>query len=162
MPLLQWAYIERATIHLIRVGARNATHELRADHTSFRNVLAPRFAPLLFQTAAGRASPLAHGLALARQALLHLLQSGRSGFSEARLVVLSDGRGNVPLAASAEGRLRTPAGRNGVADALALAREISQIKKAGAYLLDLEPAHRREYQDMLGAALGARMIPLRQ
>ncbi|MFN8464005.1 MAG: hypothetical protein U0X20_00580 [Caldilineaceae bacterium] len=157
MRHLQWAYAERASVHLIRVGAYKDGQELKADHTYFRTLLAPNFVPLLFQSASGRATPLAHGLALAQQTLLHLLQSGRSGSVAARFVILSDGRGNVTLAASNDGAITSGMGSRAIADVVTIAQEISRLKRVERILVDIEPPARPEYQQILADALGAKV-----
>ena len=107
IPHLQWAYTERACIALIRVGAADAVHELRADRLMARSLLVPQVDKAL-AAGPGRASPLAHGLDFALQTLRHALQHGRAAITQARLVVLTDGRGNVPLEASRPARSRDP------------------------------------------------------
>jgi magnesium chelatase subunit D len=44
-------------------------------------------------------------------------------------VVASDGRGNVPLQASIAGQVTGPVGRDGVDDAVAVARDIAAIDR---------------------------------
>ncbi len=122
-PYLQWAYAERAGVCVVETGHRDAVDELRAESFLARGVLDPRVAAALHR-APGRATPLAHALVQADQALLRAFRSRRAGLVEAWLVVATDGRGNVPLTASVVGRAGPPAGRQGVDDALAAARDI--------------------------------------
>jgi magnesium chelatase subunit D len=154
LPHLRWAYQERAAIRLIQVGARGAAERLRAEQLAAANVLAPRLGAAL-QAGAGGATPLAHGLDLAVRGLRSALQHGRASVQRARLVVVSDGRGNVPLAASRAGRLDGPVGREGIDDALAVARIARGRRNLESVVLDPQPAEYPELPTTLAEALGA-------
>lgn len=161
LPYLRKAYTERTKIGIVQVGVATATHELRAELVSARSILVPGISAA-FAASAGRATPLAHGFDLVLHTLRHALQHGRSPARCALLIVVSDGRGNVPLAASHNGRILPPVGREGVEDALRLAQRIPQIKGVQALVLNPQP---RQYQDLpitLAHALGAEIqnIPL--
>jgi Mg-chelatase subunit ChlD len=67
---------------------------------------------------------LAHGLDLALKTLRHALQHGKNTVQKAVLVVVSDGRGNVPLEASHVGKIKLPVGKKGVEDALEVAEKL--------------------------------------
>jgi len=161
LPYLRKAYTERAKIGIVQVGIATAAHELRAELVSARSILVPGISAA-FAASAGRATPLAHGFDLVLRALRHALQHGRSPARHALLIVVSDGRGNVPLEASRNGRILPPVSREGVEDALRLAQLIPQIKGVQTLVLNPQP---RQYQDLpitLAHALGAPIqnIPL--
>ena len=107
LPYLRWAYVERATVCLVKVGARGAPTELQAERLVARSLLVPKISQALDEPS-GLATPLAHGLDLALQFLRHALHQGRQGVRSAWIVVLTDGRGNVPLKASQTGQLDWP------------------------------------------------------
>jgi magnesium chelatase subunit D len=154
LPHLSWAYVERANITVVQVGAAGGAEDLRAEKVSADSILAPRIWAT-FERGRGRATPLAHGLELALFALRHALQHGRGNVSRARLLVVSDGRGNVPLEGSRAGRVKGAIGREGIEDALEVARQIRRLGRVDALLLDPQP---RLYPDLplaLAEALGA-------
>lgn len=157
VPHLQWAYMERASVALIRIGAVDAAQELRADRLLARNMLLPQLAAAL-ETAPGRATPLAHGLDLALQTLRRALQHGRDNILLARLIVLTDGRGNVPLEASRAGRISSPVGREGIEDALALAAEMRALDRIHKVVLNPQPPQHAELPMELAEVLGAQII----
>lgn len=137
-PYLQWAYVSRATTSIIEVGSRH-TPELQASTFTARSVLDPRIGAALYRPA-GRASPLAHGLELIRQVLRHAFQHQPSSMDEAWLVVVSDGRGNVPLHSSLAGQVTGPVGREGVEDALAVAGDIGAMDQARLHTVVVDAA----------------------
>ena len=102
LPHLSWAYVERAAACLVQVGSANARNQFRADPVAARNLLSPSFGAAL-EEQHGAATPLAHGLELAGRAIRAGLEHGRGRAQRARLVVLTDGRGNVRLEASHAG-----------------------------------------------------------
>ncbi|MFD7130876.1 hypothetical protein [Streptomyces sp. NPDC059894] len=153
-PYLQWAYTGRASVCAVEVGGRTAEHELRADHFLARSVLDPRVGHAL-DRAPGRSSPLAHGLAITDQLLRRAFRQ-RSNLVEAWLVVVSDGRGNVPLDASVAGRLHGPVRRTGIEDALAAAGRIGAMGRMRLHAVVVDAA-RRPHPDLtflLADALG--------
>lgn len=156
-PHIQWAYSERASISIIQVGANSARNYLRAERVMARSVLNPRVDAAL-NVQPGAATPLAHGLDLALQTLRHVLQHGRAAAFMARLVVISDGRGNVPLAVSYAGTLTQPVGREGVDDALQIAHSIRRLKGIDTHMAS---PNRRLCADLpfaLAEALGTVLI----
>jgi magnesium chelatase subunit D len=161
-PYLKEAYTGRAMICLIKVGAADARHELRAERIEARSILVPEIAKA-FNARPGRATPLAHGLDLAFQALRRYLQHGRSGPYQATFVVLSDGRGNVPLEDSRRGEIAAPVMRKGFDDALRLARQIRDLDYVRVVYLNPQPLPHTELPLELTEALGAESqeIPLR-
>ncbi|WP_433916542.1 hypothetical protein [Streptomyces sp. NBC_01744] len=138
-PFLQWAYVTRASVHIVEVGGLGAAHELRADSFAARSTRDPRIA-LALARRPGRATPLAHGLDQAGHALRRAFQHHRAGLVEALLVVVSDGRGNVPLAASHRGRQDGGAvGRAGIEDALAAAGRIGSMGRTQLHCVVVDP-----------------------
>lgn len=158
-PYWQWAYEERASVCLIQVGAANARHELQAEKITADKVLVPRIR-LSLGAGRGRATPLAHGLDLVLQTLRHALQHGRSATQQAVLVVLSDGRGNVPLEASRIGKVTPPVGRQGIEDVLQVARQIAGLKDVNSVVLNPQPKHYKELPVQLAQALGAKIAEI--
>jgi magnesium chelatase subunit D len=139
LPHLRWAYAERASVGVVRVGSSRAADPLRADRVVARGVLASTIEAAL-QPQRGAATPLAHGLELAAQTLQAEIQRGRGGARRARLVVLTDGRGNVPLAASRAGAVDGPVYHRGIDDALQAARALGAMTHVDAFFLDPRPS----------------------
>ncbi|MCP4113630.1 MAG: hypothetical protein GY749_50250 [Desulfobacteraceae bacterium] len=156
---LQWAYVERASICLIRVGSANAGNYLRADRFIARSIMVPHISAAL-EDMPGSATPLAHGLDLALKTLRHNLQHGRNTVSEARLIALSDGRGNVPLDASSTGHIRMPVNREGIDDALKIAAQIRCLECVTSVFLNPQPKQYAELPEELAHALGAKLIDI--
>ena len=160
LPYLQWAYVERATVCLVQVGAMG--QELQARKVVAQSVLVPRIRDGL-ECGGGMATPLAHGLDLALQTLRHALQHGRSALHQAVLVVVSDGRGNVPLESSRSNQKPTqPVKRLGIEDALNVAGQIRKLKQVEAVVLNPQPKHYADLPMKLALALGGKIeaIPL--
>lgn len=160
LPYLQWAYVERASVCLVQVGT--VTQNLQAQKVMAQSVLVPRFQAAL-ESGGGMATPLAHGLDLALQTLRHALQHGHSVVQRAMLVVLSDGRGNVPLEASQTNQKPIkPVKRQGIEDALDVAGQIRQLRQVEAVVLNPQPKHYADLPVKLALALGAKIeaIPL--
>jgi magnesium chelatase subunit D len=163
VPFLREAYVRRSAVCVILVGAEGARHELRAERVLARSVLAPEILAAL-DRGPGRATPLASGLQLALEAIRDASHRGRGAVLRARLVVLSDGRGNVPLEASRAGHLDGPVVDEGVRDALGVAARIAALDRVETVLLDPQPAHARHLVVKLAEALEARSetVPLRE
>ena len=134
---LGWAYVTRALVGVVEVGAAaddagdgmgndETARELRATQFQSRDVLDPRIAAAL-RREPGRATPLAHGLSLAFALLRRSTQQGGPVVSEAVLVVVTDGRANVPLPHSQTGTVPVNVGRAGVDHALSEARKIKAL-----------------------------------
>ncbi|HSH82109.1 MAG TPA: hypothetical protein VLA19_26580 [Herpetosiphonaceae bacterium] len=157
LPHLTWAYVSRASICLVQVGRMGAKQRLRAEM-----LMAPRFLDARLDAAlregAGTATPLAHGLDLAAQVLRTALQRGRGTVQRARLVVLSDGRGNVPLDVSRAGGPARRVTREGIDDAITIARRIRALNHVDAYLLNPTPRQYPELPVALAKALGASVL----
>jgi magnesium chelatase subunit D len=154
LPYLSWAYTRRASISIVKVGAQDARHELQAEVVSARNIQVPSIGHTL-EISTGRTTPLAHGMQLALQTLQRNLQHGRNTVQHVMLVVISDGRGNVPLQASINKHVTTLVTREGIGDALKIAQEIREIKHVERILLNPQPTHYAQLPIMLADALGA-------
>ncbi|WP_428952347.1 hypothetical protein [Streptomyces sp. cg35] len=162
-PYLQWAYAGRASLGVVELGHEEAVSELRAEAFTTRNVLDPRVSTALSRTA-GRGTPLAHGLLLVQQLLRRSFQHQRSGLAEAWLVVVTDGRGNVPMSASGADRVAGPVGRTGVDDALTVARQIGALDRMRLRTVVVDPVV-RPYGDLpfaLAQALGGEVVAGRE
>ena len=72
---------------------------------------------------------------MAEQTLQRALQHGRDHVRGARLIVLTDARGNIPLEASQLGRVEGPVGRRGIEDALRIAARIGDMARVEKFVL---------------------------
>jgi magnesium chelatase subunit D len=162
LPHLKNAYTRRAAICVIQVGAADAPagNELRARRVIGRSILA-RQVNLALAAEPGLATPLAHGLDLAFETLQHGLQRGRSRLTRAWLVVVTDGRGNVPLESSREGRITGPVGATGIQSALEVARRIAGLTHVESTLIHSSPRQYPELPGALAEALGATLRGLK-
>ncbi|MGW2476404.1 hypothetical protein [Streptomyces sp. NPDC001665] len=159
-PFLRWAYVTRAAVHVVEVGAEGEPDELRARAFTARSTRDPRIAAALARHP-GRATPLAHGLDLAGQALRRAFRHHSAGLVEALLVVATDGRGNVPLAVSRSGRpVHGPVRRTGVDDAVAVAAHIRALGRSRLRSVVVDPG-RPPYTRLpaaLAEALGGGLV----
>lgn len=162
-PYLRWAYVARASVSVVQVGLAGREDSLQAKLVSARSLLSRQIREAL-SAQAGKATPLAHGLDVAARTLRTALQHGRDRVQKVRLVVLSDGRGNVPLSASRAGRPQSPVAREGIDDALAVARELRTMNGVDIFFLNPQPLQYAELPVMLAEALGATVenIPLKE
>lgn len=161
LPYLRWAYIERASIGIVQVGMANPAHEYRAELVNAHSILVSSIATSL-EEKRGRATPLAHGFDLALRALRHALQQGSSTLMHALLVVISDGRGNVPLETSLNAGVTWPISREGIEDALRVAQHISNLKNVQTVLLNPRPKYYSDLPLALANALGAQIVNIQQ
>jgi magnesium chelatase subunit D len=90
------------------------------------------------------------------------LQHGRSTVQQVTFVVLSDGRGNVPLNASHSNTITPPIARAGVEDALKMAREIAQVKQVSRVVLAPPVRYYQELPMRLASALNAQLVALEE
>jgi magnesium chelatase subunit D len=158
VPYLRWAYVERAAVSVIQVGARDAGGPLEAAQVTGQSLLAPRVLAAL-DAPPGDATPLAHGLDVARQTLKRALEQRRGTLRPLHFVVLSDGRGNVPLQASRDGRWPAgPVGRGGVDDALQVAQALRGLRPVRVTFLNPQPRYYAELPLELAEALGASVV----
>jgi magnesium chelatase subunit D len=132
-PHLQRAYRDRASLCVVELGAADAVSPLRAERALLRSMLEPR-AAMALERDPGSASPLAHGIELARVGLRHAMQHGRAAVTAARLVVITDALGNVPLSASLHNDLTTRVSAEGVADAMTAARALGELDHVETYV----------------------------
>lgn len=156
---LQDAYTKRAGVEIIKVGAHDATTELRAELVSAKSILVPRIGMAL-ESERGRASPLAHGMNLALEQLHHLLEHGRNRVNKATFVVVSDGRGNIPLVGSLRNHLDSIVTNEGIADTLRVAQQIKALKRVDKVVLSPQPRYYPELPNLLAEVLGAILKPL--
>ncbi len=154
LHLRDWAYVNRASISIIRIGAKGAREPLRSYLVQARNLLAPEVFQAL-EGEAGAATPLAHGLDLAARTARAALQHGRNQVVKVRLVVLSDGRGNIPLQASLDGVLNHRVSYEGIEDALKAAKVLAEIPRLEIVLLDPQPMFYADRVADLAEAMGA-------
>jgi len=175
-PYISWAYTQRASIGIMQVGIATDSailkeeelklsinpEELRAKKISAQNVLVPsiNIALDLEKTKKGKATPLAHGFDLTLQTLRHALQHGRNTIQKAVLVVISDGRGNVPLEASHLGEIKPPVGRKGFEDALEIAQKIGNLDNVEVVFLNPQPKQYPHLPLLLAQALGAKVVAI--
>jgi magnesium chelatase subunit D len=157
---LHRAYVNRAAVCVVQVGAAGTEEPWRATRVLGRNLLAPAVAAAL-APGRGGATPLAHGLELAGETIRRALHRGRGAVTEATLVVYTDGRGNVPLAASLAAMRPGQVGREGVTDALAAAGRLRGLQGLTAVVLDPEPLVYPRLPEELAVALGASVVKLR-
>ncbi|MEJ6486918.1 hypothetical protein N0Y54_37630 [Nostoc punctiforme UO1] len=164
LPLyLSWAYVERASICLIQVGAKNARHQLQAQKIMAQSLLNPRIYEGIYKAGKGKATPLAHGLNLALQTLRHSLEHGRSTVQQVLLVVISDGRGNVTLTASQTNSPPPKVKREGIEDALNIAKNIAHFANFHNIQAVLLNPQSKAYPDLpleLAEALGAKVVDI--
>ncbi|HEY0932563.1 MAG TPA: hypothetical protein VGD91_02365 [Trebonia sp.] len=157
-PYLSWAYITRAQVGVVQVGAARAdggpAGELRASEFRGKNLLDPRVEAAL-EPRPGRATPLAHGLTLAAAILRHDTQQGGAPVTEARLVVVTDGRANVPLSNSQSGLPPVNVGRRAVDDAELAAKAIRGLHRVQSVVIDPGPEANRHLATRLAVALAA-------
>jgi len=147
---LQWLYSVRARICVVEVGMAGSDAELRATMFTTRNLLDARLADAM-RRPRGRATPLAHGLALAARAL----QRNAVSNDHLQFLAITDGRGNVPLTASQTGLLNLPVGAEGVEDTLRMAERIRSMRAVRSLVLDPDSNPGSSLSHRLAAALGA-------
>ena len=141
-PYLRWGYVRRAALTVVELGYLGCQHELRADVYRARSVLDSRVRESLGR-APGRATPLAHALDLAIQEVRRQLRHREVAAENSWLVVVSDGRGNVPLQVSQRLRFDGAVGTEGVTDALAVARTARTLPPV--HRIVLPPPHLTHY-----------------
>jgi magnesium chelatase subunit D len=74
------------------------------------------------------------------------------------LVVVTDGRGNVPLAVSHGSQLVYPVKNKGIEDAIEAARRIQGLSKVESFVLNPTPKHYSDLPVNLARALGAKVV----
>ncbi|MFI5914337.1 hypothetical protein [Dactylosporangium sp. NPDC051541] len=126
-PHLRWAYDQGAAVSVIEFGHAGSDDELRPERYRARSIADPRIVDSL-RRPPGAASPLAAAVELAGEELRRHMHRGWASVRSARLVLVTDGRGNVPLEATAQRGVSARVAREGVDDALAVARTIAGLR----------------------------------
>ncbi|MFD7734930.1 hypothetical protein ACFV6F_31680 [Kitasatospora phosalacinea] len=156
-PHLRWAHRQNAAVTVVEFGHRGAPTESAAERYRAASLLDPRI-PASVGRAPGLASPLAHALDLVAQELRRLKRRARGGHQETVLVVVTDGRGNVPLDASLLGRVTARVAREGIIDALTAAAAVRRLAPARTVLLTPETGLYPELTHDLAESLGAELF----
>ncbi|MFI9328745.1 hypothetical protein ACIGZJ_14505 [Kitasatospora sp. NPDC052868] len=133
-PFLRWAYQESAAVTVVEFGHLGAPNEAVAERYRAASLLDPRILASVARSP-GPASPLAHALDLTAQEMRRFHRRARGNHHRAVLVVVTDGRGNVPLDASLIGRVTARVGREGVTDALTAAAAVRALPRARTVLI---------------------------
>ncbi|HEX4830851.1 MAG TPA: hypothetical protein VH478_07150 [Trebonia sp.] len=157
---LDWAAWRRAAVTVVEVGAAGpagAGSPLRARSFAARNAHDAVASGALSEPRGG-ATPLAHGLDLARAALARNARGDRSAALDAWLVVVTDGLGNIPLAASRSGAVSYPLAGEGIADCLAVAAQLARLRSVHSVVIAPPRPPLPEMPARLAAALGAGLI----
>jgi magnesium chelatase subunit D len=113
---------------VIEFGHQDADDELSPERYRARSVVDPRIVTSANRTP-GAASPLAAAIEMAADELRRFMRRGWASTQSARLVVVTDGRGNVPLDATTEGRVNQRVSRAGLDDALSAAHNIAGLAR---------------------------------
>ncbi|WP_436534211.1 hypothetical protein [Actinoplanes sp. HUAS TT8] len=150
---LQWAYKGRAVVTLIEFGHAGMQDELRPERFRCVTVVDPQVEAALGRTP-GSATPLAAAIDLAADELWRLHLRTYPPFRRIRLVVATDGRGNVPFAGITPGRIIR---REGIEDALELARGSRVFRSIQTIVLAPRLDQHAELPHELAAALGGRV-----
>ncbi|MEV6941037.1 hypothetical protein AB0N07_03295 [Streptomyces sp. NPDC051172] len=156
-PHLRWAYETNAAVTVVEFGHRTAGLDLCAERVRVPSLLDPAVLDT-FDRAPGTASPLAHALDLGIHELRRFLRRGRAVVDEALLVVVTDGRGNVPLDASLRGRTPSGVRREGVTDALRVAATAATLNRLRAVVVAPDLDQYPELPAQLAQALGATLV----
>ena len=160
-PYLRWGYVNRALIGVVELGipADDPKNELRASQFRSRGVFDPAVLKALSRRPGRAATPLAHGLTLADGMLRHDTQQAGALISEAFLVVVTDGRANVPLVVSQTALpWGDPVGRVGLTDAEAAANKIKKLHRVRSAIIYPGSRSGRHFAVGLAAALGAPLV----
>lgn len=156
LPYLRGAYQRRSSVSLVVIGAKisDTGSELCAEIVRARSVLLPELFRKLSK-ATGLSTPLAHGLKLIETDLRQA--SSRRGQKPGRcvLVVMTDGRGNVPLSASINGDILGSA-TQGFEDALSVARQLAKMHSVEKILMYPETDYGMRFTAEFADALSAR------
>ena len=153
-PYLRWAHTQRSAISLVELGHRETEAELRAARRRLAGILDSGLAAALDRSP-GQATPLASGLDLAVQEMRLHLRNLPIRPDGAWLVVVSDGRGNVPLEFSQRNVRPTDVNRRGVDDAVAVAGDAARLPAVRVVVLaPPRLAHHQELPFALADAMG--------
>ncbi|WP_250029283.1 hypothetical protein [Paractinoplanes maris] len=153
-PYLRWAYTQRSAVSLIELGHRETEAELRAIRRRLGGTLDPGLDTALGRHP-GRATPLAAGLDLAIQEMRLYLRNLPIRPEGSWLVVVSDGRGNIPLEASQRNLRPTAVNRAGIDDAVTVAADAARLPAVRVVILAPPSlAHYRDLPFALADAMG--------
>lgn len=133
-PYLRWAYVQHAALSVVELGYHGAVNELRASAYRASSVLDGRISASLSR-APGRATPLAHALEIAVHELRRYVRQAEVVAGNSWFIVVSDGRGNVPMESSHRGRLQAPVTREGVTDALDAAHAVRAVPRVNKIVI---------------------------
>ncbi|MBO3739165.1 hypothetical protein [Actinoplanes flavus] len=133
-PFLRWAFRQRAAVSVVEFGHADAADPLQATRYRVRDIADPRVAASLNRDP-GRASPLAHAMDLAVAEAQRLARRNRSPVDDALVLVVTDGRGNVPLHMSLGEPAGGPVGRRGVDDTIGVADGLRTIRGVRSVVL---------------------------
>lgn len=157
VPYLRLAYAQRALMCVILVGAEGAPDEFRAEKVLARNVLDPRVRKALSRSP-GRATPLADGLQVALNTLRKSLYHGHDTISHVTAVIVTDGRGNVPLNYDSSIRKeKTQVFQEGIQDALLVAEKLRLLRSVDFVVLGPKLSYAKHLMSDLAYALGAEL-----
>jgi len=159
LPYLQWSYVEKTPVCLVTVGARSAHDELQAEVQFSKTILSQSIARTL-ELSPGRATPLAHGLELIRLHLEKNIQKTHKSTFSALVVIVTDGRGNIPILASKTLKIEYPVQSKGINDALNIAQSFGHLKGISTVLLYPERSQYSQIPINLASKLSARMEKL--
>jgi magnesium chelatase subunit D len=156
-PFLRWAYVRRAGVSLVEVGKAAAPAPLRAERTPVRSMLDSRLVAAM-SPRPGAATPLADGLTRLYAEVRHALQHGGGGVTEAIVVVVTDGLGNVPLQASLNGDVTGLVRQEGVDDAVTAAAGLGGLTGCRCVCVAPPRSAYRSHLERLAAALNAPIV----
>jgi magnesium chelatase subunit D len=153
---IQWAYQGRAAVTVIEFGHADMRDELRPERYRCTTVVDPRI-EAIFNRAPGRATPLAAAIDLAAEELSRMRLRTHPPFREIRLVLATDGRGNVPFEAMPPGQIVR---REGIDDALDRARGSRIFRDVQTIVVAPRLYQHAELPGELAAALGGQVATI--
>ncbi|MDI2132799.1 hypothetical protein [Yinghuangia seranimata] len=160
---LRWAHEVGAEVVVVELGHRAGLAALGAERFRADSIADPHVGYALDRRpASGTATPLAHALDVAVHETRRFLRHLRTGSGHVRLVVVTDGRGNVPLGASLRRRFPDPIGREGVEDALVTAAVLRSFKHVSGVVVAPEVVGCPTLPGELADAMGARLTVVRR
>ncbi len=161
-PYLTEAYVNRASICIVKIGANDALSPWQARLVSGKSLLVPRiYTAFLAERGAGLPTPLAHGLELAVGHLRMITQHGRGSITQITLIVLSDGRGNVPLEVSHANQLSDAiVSREGLEDALTQAYRFRSLRRCETIVFNPQSRYYPKLPKLLAEALDATLLAI--
>ncbi|MBW6433556.1 hypothetical protein KZ829_07335 [Actinoplanes hulinensis] len=159
-PFLRWALRQRAAVSVVEFGHRDAPDPLQATRYRVRDIADPRVAASLNREPGQQASPLAHAMDLAAAEAQRLARRTRSPVDDALVLVVTDGRGNVPLHMSLGEPAGGPVARRGVEDTITVADRLRTIRGVRSVVLAPDVAAYPDLPWAVADAMGGTvMIP---